>query len=161
MRVFKSLTCATGLLLLLGSAAAQSVNDLMDLSPEERRAYMQSMSDDERSAMREKWRNEMQNMSEEERQAIRDKRGAAAGAAGKRRDRGAMRERWESMSEEERAAAKEQRTARKAQRKARWDAMSEEERAAAREKRQQHKGNGKRHSKGDRKRAHAEGSDSQ
>ena len=146
MRVVKSLSVVTGLFLLMGSASAQSVNELMDLSPDERKAYMESMSDDERTAMRQKWHDEMQNMSEEERQAIRDKRGAAAGQGGQRRDKEARRERWESMSEEERDAAKEQRTARKEERKARWDAMSEEERAAARDKMQQRKGKGgKRH----------------
>jgi len=159
MPLVKILGLLTGLFLFVGSASAQSVNELMDLSPEDRKAYMESMSDDERAAMREKWRGEMQNMSEEERQAVREKRGAAAGQGGQRRNKEAMRERWESMSEEERAAAKEKRATRKQERKARWDAMSEEERTAAREKRQQRKGKG--HGKGKHGKKRDQGADAE
>lgn len=60
-----------------------------------------------------------------------------------RRDRAAMRERWESMSEEERSAARLKREEIRAQRREKWESMSEEERAAARERKRARKHDGK------------------
>lgn len=77
---------------------AQSISDLEALSPEDRRNYVESMSPDEREAMREKWRAERAAMSDEERDAVRAKR---------QQDKARRREKWQSMSDEERAAARE------------------------------------------------------
>jgi hypothetical protein len=141
MRTIQKILLTLSLSLLLPLAAsAQSIGEFQDLGPEERRAYMESMSDDERTAMREKWRSEFDNLPEEEKQAMRDKRAERRGAEGGGRDREAMRERRESMSEEERTAAREKRRASQEQRRERWDSMSDEERAAAREKYGQRKG---------------------
>lgn len=92
-------------LMLPLAASAQTIQDVQAMSPEDRRAYMEAMSDDERAAMREKWRGEFDSMSDEEKQAVREKR-----RSGHRADRKA---RWDSMSEEERAAAREKRGERK------------------------------------------------
>ncbi len=104
MHKLKTLLISAGLALLTAPVSAQSVTDLQDMTPEDRRAYLESMSDDERNAMREKWRNEVENMSEEERQAMREKRRAKG-----EKNREHARERWQSMSEEERAVAREKR----------------------------------------------------
>ena len=122
-----------GLCLLTFAVSAQSITDLQNMDREERRSFMESMSDEERSARGAKWRTEFDGMSDEEKQAIRQKRGANRGDDG--RDRAAMRERWESMSDEERSQAKERRAAHSEKRRERWDSMSDEEKAAAREKR--------------------------
>ena len=124
----KILLVSCAFLLIPFAASAQSMDDIKEMSPEDRRAYVEGLSEEERTALREKRRAEFESLSDEEKQAMREKR------AGHRdgRNREAMRERWESMSEEERAAAKDRRE--------RWKSMSEEERAAAREKRGQHKG---------------------
>ena len=58
-----------GLLLPFG-ASAQSITDLEELSPEDRRNYMESMSPEEREGMREKWRSEYENLSDEDKQAF-------------------------------------------------------------------------------------------
>ena len=143
MQAFRLTLLAAALATLLPlTGYAQSVSDLKEMSPEDRRAYMQSMSEDERKAMREKWRAEMDQMTDEERRAFREEMAANRPDRGQRQH--AMRERWSSMSDEERAAAREQRAARKQQRRAKWDAMSEEERAAAREKMRDRGGHGKR-----------------
>ncbi len=120
-------------------ASAQSITDVQGMSPEDRRTYMESMSEDERMAMRDKWRGEFESLSDEEKQAMRGKRAGSRGAGGQRGDREAMRERWESMSGEERAAAREKRGAQRSDRRERWEAMSDEDRAAARAKRGDHK----------------------
>lgn len=109
--------------LLPASGFAQSVSDLENLSPEDRRIYMESMSQDERAAMREKWRAERAAMSDEERAAMKQER----------------REKWEAMSEEERDAMRAKRQEGKAKRREKWESMSEEERAAARERMPKHK----------------------
>ena len=90
--------------------------------------------------MTEKWRAEIAKMSDEEKEALRAQHAEQRGAGDHKRDREAMRQRWESMSDEERAAAKERHQARKAERRQRWESMSEEERAAVREKRGDRKG---------------------
>jgi hypothetical protein len=125
-------------LLLPFAASAQSVSDVQALSPEDRRTYMESMSDDERNAMREKWRAEYDQLPEDQKMAMREQR--AANRDGSGRDREAMKQRWDAMSEEERAAAKDRRRAQDDKRRQRWESMSEEERAAMREKRGGHKG---------------------
>jgi hypothetical protein len=123
-----------GLLLPL-VASAQSVSEIRAMSPEDRRAYMESMSEEERDAKREQWRSEFDALPEEEKQAIRNQR-----AERQDRDREAMRERWDSMSDEERAAAKDRRRAREDERRKRWESMSDEEKAAARARRDEHRG---------------------
>jgi hypothetical protein len=141
MRTIQTILLVSSLSFLLPLAAsAQSVSDVQALSPEDRRAYMESMSDDERNAMREKWRSEYDQLPEDQKTAIREQRAANRDGKSRGRDREAMKQRWDSMSEEERAAAKDKRRARDDERRARWESMSEEERAAAREKRGGHKG---------------------
>ena len=149
MQTIQKILIITGLSLLPFAASAQSVSDLQNMDPEERRAFMKSMSDDERTAMRDKWRSEFDGMSDEDKQAMRKRRDANRGDGG--RDRAAMRERWETMSEEERAQAKDRRKAKGEKRRERWDSMSDEERAAARDKRGQQKGQrGERRQQGER-----------
>lgn len=127
-------------LLLPFVASAQSISEIRAMSPEDRRAYMESMSEDERSAKRQQWRGEFDALPEEEKQAIREQRAERRDGEGRNRDREAMRERWESMSDEERAAAKDRRRARDDERRERWDSMSEEEKATARARRDEHRG---------------------
>lgn len=103
-RIIRTTTIAALTLLLPLAASAQSFEEIRDLSPEDRKAYMESMSDEERTAMREKWHAEYENLTDEEKQALRKERGANREAR-----RAEMRERWASMSEEERAAAREKR----------------------------------------------------
>ena len=92
MTMRKTVLTVAVLLLPMG-AMGQSLSELQALSPEDRRAYMESMSDEERAAMREQWRAEAKAMSAEDRKAMREER----------------RARWESMSDEERQAAREHR----------------------------------------------------
>lgn len=100
MRTIRRILIACSLCLLLPFAAtAQSLSDVQELSKEDRRAYMESMSKDERAAMRNKWRAEFKQLPEERKAAIREQR----------------RAKWESMSEEERVAAREKRGKRKGQ----------------------------------------------
>ena len=143
MKKFRLMIMMSGLALLMPVAGiAQSVSDINELSPEDRRAYMQSMSDEERQAKREQWRAEMDAMPEADRKAMREKMAANRPQRGGG-DRAAMRERWESMSDEERTAAKAERKERKAQRRETWNAMTDEERAAARQKFGNKRGHGK------------------
>ena len=73
MQKLRLIILASGLALLLPvTGYTQSVSDIQDLSPEERRAYMESMSPDERAAMREKWRAELDALPEDERRAMRE-----------------------------------------------------------------------------------------
>ncbi|NCF72727.1 MAG: hypothetical protein GWP67_04385 [Gammaproteobacteria bacterium] len=139
MHTLQKILLASSLSILLPFAAyGQSINDLYGMSPEDRRTYMESMSDDERTAMREKWREEYENLPEEEKRAIREQR--AASQDGRGRDREAMRQRWDSMSEEERAATKDRYQEQKERRREQWESMSDEERAAARASRGERKG---------------------
>ena len=141
MKSFRKAIVAMSLTLLLPLAvSAQSLSDLKDMSPEDRRAAYENMSDEERTAIRDQRRATYDAMSEEERQAMRKER--SAGRDG--RDRDARHERWESMSEEERTAAREKHRAKKDERRQRWESMSDEERAAAREKRGSREGQRKR-----------------
>ena len=107
-RSFTRFLAIAALLVPLG-LQAQSLSDFQNMTPDERRSYLDSMSEQERQAKREEWRAERDAMSEEERAAMRDK----------------MRAQREAMSEEERRAMREQM-------RSRWEVMSDEERAAAR-----------------------------
>lgn len=134
MKKFRLMLMISGLTMLFPVAGiAQSVGEISELSPEDRRAYMQSMSEEERQAKRAEWRAEMEAMPEADRKAIREKMGANRPQRGGR-DREAMRERWNSMSDEEWAAMKAERDQKKAQHRETWQSMSDEERAAARAK---------------------------
>jgi hypothetical protein len=141
MRTIRKILLASSLSLLLPVAAsAQSLSEVQSMSKEDRRSYIESMSEDERSAMRSKWRAEFDQLPEEQKAAIRAQRGGNRDGKGRGGDREAMQNRMDSMSEEERAAMTERRRANQEKRKAQWDAMSEEERAAARENRGGQKG---------------------
>ena len=143
------------------SAFAQSIQDIQALSPEDRKAYMQSMSEDERAAMKQKWRAEYAALPAAEQQAMRDQRRANGDRRGK--DREAMREQMASLSPEERETAKTEMRAKKdakrEERRARWDAMSEEERAAVVDRRKNREG-GKRGKQGKREASNDEPSGS-
>ena len=117
---------AVAALALPFSLAAQSISDMQELSPEVRKAYMDSMSEDERRAKRVEWRAEREAMSDEDRAALREQMRA-------RHDE--MRGERDSMSDEERAARHEERRARHEQRRADWEGLSEDERRAKREER--------------------------
>ena len=141
MRTIRNILTIISLSLILPVvASAQSLSDVQAMSKEDRRNYIESMSDDERSAMRDRWRAEFEQLPEEQKAAIREQRQAKGGGGNRGRDREAMRQRWESMSEEDRAAAKEKFRAKEEKRRANFEAMSEEERAAYRAKRGEHKG---------------------
>ncbi|NIQ26075.1 MAG: hypothetical protein GTN88_05945, partial [Gammaproteobacteria bacterium] len=101
MKEIRLMIVGSALALLPITGLAQSVAEISELGPEERRAYMQSMSPEEREALREQWRAELDAMPAEEREAVRDRMRANRPQG---RDRAAMRERWESMSDEERDA---------------------------------------------------------
>lgn len=132
MQKLRLILMASGLALLLPvTGYTQSISDIKDLSPEDRRAYMQSMSPDERSAMRDRWRAELEAMPEDERRAFRESMAANRPEGARNRD--ARRERWESMSDEERSDARRMREERMLQRREKWESMSDEERAAARD----------------------------
>jgi hypothetical protein len=103
---------------------AQSLSEFHDLSPEDKRAYWDSMSEQERQAKREQWRQERDAMSDEDRAAMHAERMA-------RREE--MRTRWGSMSETERDAIRAARQARHEEQRAAWDALSAEEKQAKRE----------------------------
>ena len=113
------------LLLPLG-ATAQSLSDLQELSPEDRRAYFEAMSPDERDAKRAELKRERDAMTPEQRDAVRAQRDA------KHAER---RAKWESLSDEEREAKREQMRSRRAEMRERYESMSPEEREAARQHR--------------------------
>ena len=141
MHTIQKILVVSSLSLLLPLvASAQSISEIRAMSPEDRRTYMESMSEDERAAKREQWRSEFDALPEEEKQAIRNQRAERRDGKGRNRDREAMRERWDSMSDEERAAAKDRRRAREDERRERWDSMSDEEKATARARRDEHRG---------------------
>jgi len=124
------------------AASAQSLSEVQSMSKEDRRNYIESMSEDERAAMRDKWRSEYDQLPDEQKAAIQKQRKGNRDGQGRGRDRKAMQQRWDSMSEEERNAAREKSRANGEKRRAQWDSMSDEERAAAREKRGGQKGQG-------------------
>lgn len=122
------LASVVALLLPIG-VTAQSLTDFQQLSPEDRRAYIEAMSPEEREAKRNEWRGQRDAMSDEERQAMRDRHKA---------ERGDRRAQWDAMSDEERTAKREQMRGRRDEMRRRYDAMSPEERDAFREKRREH-----------------------
>ena len=63
---------AIAALMLPFAVQAQSLGELQDLSPEERRAYWESMSEDERAAKREQLRAEREAMTPEQREQMRE-----------------------------------------------------------------------------------------
>ena len=113
------------LLTLPLSLQAQSLTEFHNMTPDEKRAYMESLSEQERQAKREQWRAERDAMSDEERAAMHTERMA------KREE---MRAQWNALSDEEKAAKREAMRAHREERRAMWESMSPEERAAMREK---------------------------
>ncbi|MGB5166690.1 MAG: hypothetical protein WBN09_03785 [Woeseiaceae bacterium] len=109
----KAILIVTAALLLPLGAFAQTLTDIDALSPEDRRAYFQAMSDEERAAKREQLHKEWEALPDEQKQAMREKRNAARDER-----RAAQREKWQSMSDEERQAAREKSRARHAEREA-------------------------------------------
>ena len=85
-----SLAVAAAALALPLAATAQSLDDLRDMSPQERRDYVESLSPEERDALR----------------AERDRKRVHR-AEHRAEHRAAMREHWRSMSQEEREAARQ------------------------------------------------------
>jgi hypothetical protein len=136
MNTLRLILAASGLALLLPSVSFADVADGLDeMSPEERREYVQSLSEEDRQQLREQKRAEWQAMSDEERRAARDRY-----QRNRDKNRAAMRQNWENMSEEERAAARQQYKEREAQRREIWNNMSDEEKAVARERMQEQRG---------------------
>ena len=123
---FIAVALSSALLALPLGLQAQSFAEFHDMSPEAKRAYMHSLSEQERQAKREQWRAERDAMSDEERAAMHAERMA-------RREE--MRARWNELSEEEKQARREAMRAHREERRALWDSMSPEERAAMREQR--------------------------
>lgn len=104
---------------------AQSLSAFHNMSPDEKRAYLDSLSQEERQAKREQWRAERDAMSDEERAAMHAERMA-------RREE--MRAQWDGLSEEEKQARREAMRALREEHRARWESMTPEERAAMRER---------------------------
>lgn len=130
VRAILTIIAASGLGLLIPVAGLAQVPDgLEDMTLEQRREYVQSLSGEEQQALREQLRAKWDGMSEEERQAARSKQSERRNA-----NREAMRQQWESMSDEERAAARAKRDTQKQKQRERWDNLSDEEKAAARER---------------------------
>ena len=96
-RIRLFIAAVTALLLLPMGATAQSLDELRDMSPAERQAYVQSLSPEERETLRAAMKERWESMSEEEREAIREKR---------REMKAKRREAWNNMSDEEKAAAR-------------------------------------------------------
>lgn len=128
-------TVAAAALVLPLVATAQSVDELGDMSPQERRAYVDSLSAEEREALRTQRRAHWEAMSDEERAAARERK-----RTHRAEHRAAMREHWQSLSEEERAAARQQHRERVEQRRQHWDGMTDEDKAAARQRFRDHRG---------------------
>ena len=95
---FLAVALSSALLALPLCLHAHSLAEFHDLSPDEKRAYMDGLSEQERQAKREQWRAERDAMSDEERAAMHAERMA-------RREE--MRARWNELSEEEKAARRE------------------------------------------------------
>ncbi|HSO07374.1 MAG TPA: hypothetical protein VLW45_09035 [Pelomicrobium sp.] len=133
---FLAVALSTALLTLPLALPAQSFSEFHDMSPEQKRAYLDSLSEQERQAKREQWRAERDAMSDEERAAMHAERIA-------RREE--MRARRNELSDEEKQARREAMRAHREERQAMWDSMSPEERAALREQRggRHHGGRGK------------------
>ena len=121
---FLPIALSAALLALPLGLYAQSLSEFHSMSPDEKRAYMDSLSEQERQAKREQWRAERDAMSDEERAAMHAERMA-------RREE--MRAHWNELSEEEKQARREAMRAHREERRAMWESMSPEERAAMRE----------------------------
>lgn len=121
-----AMSLATALLTLPLALQAQSLTEFHDMSPDEKRAYLDSLSEQERLAKREQWRAERDAMSDEQRAAMHAERMA-------RREE--MRAQWNALSDEERQAKREAMRAHREERRALRESMSPEDRAAMREQR--------------------------
>ena len=132
---FLALALSSALLALPFAAQAQSLSDFHNLTPEEKRDYWDSLSEQERQAKREQWRAERDAMTDEERAAMHAERMA------KREE---MRAQWNALSDEEKQARRDAMRAHREERRAMWESMSAEERAAIREqhhdRRHEHRG---------------------
>ena len=111
------------LALLIPTAGLTQVPEgLEGMTPEQRREYVQGLSDDERQALKKQLRAQWDAMSEEERTAARrdqaDRRAA---------NKEAMRKQWDSASEEEREVMRAKRDAQKQKQREVWNNMSDEE----------------------------------
>jgi hypothetical protein len=104
-------------------AGAQSLEELGALAPEERRAYWQSLSEDEREAKVAEWRAGLESMSPGQKEALRTMLMA-------RREE--LRARWDEMSSEEREALR-------ARMRERAEKMTPEEREAMRDLMREHR----------------------
>jgi hypothetical protein len=122
---FLALALSTALLALPFAAQAQSLSDFHNLSPEEKRDYWDSLSEQERQAKREQWRAERDAMTDEERAAMHAERMA------KREE---MRTHWNALSDQEKQARRDAMRAHREERRAMWESMSPDERAAMRER---------------------------
>lgn len=148
MKTLRLIVALSGLALLAPAAFAQSIDDLKEMSPEERREYVQGLSDEQRQALKAEQKARWDSMSDEERKAARREMNER-----RQLNRDAMRQKWDSMSDEEREAARAKRQAQREQHRETWNNMSDEEKAAARSQmreRRDHMG-GQRHKKRDRK----------
>ncbi|MCH7898559.1 MAG: hypothetical protein IIC62_04330, partial [Proteobacteria bacterium] len=93
MKLFTIAKLATVVALLMPiGVTAQSLTDFQQLSPEDRRAYIEAMSPEEREAKRNEWRAQRDAMSDEERQAMGDRHSA---------ERDDRRAQWDARSDEE------------------------------------------------------------
>ena len=136
MNTLRLILAASGLALLLPSASiADLAAELDEMSPEERREYVQSLSEQDRQKLREQKRAEWQATSDEERQAARERY-----QRNREKNRAIMRDNWDNMSDEEREAARQQYKEREAQRREIWNNMSDEEKAVARQRMQEQRG---------------------
>jgi hypothetical protein len=122
---FLALALSSALLALPCAAQAQSLSDFHNLTPEEKRDYWDSLSEQERQAKREQWRAERDAMTDEERAAMHAERMA------KREE---MRTHWNALSDEEKQARRDAMRAHREERRAMWESMSPDERAAMRER---------------------------
>ncbi len=122
---FLAVALSSSLLALPFAAQAQSLSDFHNLSPEEKRDYWDSLSEQERQVKREQWRAERDAMTDEERAAMHAERMA------KREE---MRAHWNALSDEEKQARRDAMRAQREERRAMRESMSPEERAAMRER---------------------------
>ena len=120
------LALSAALLVLPLGLQAHTLKEFHNLSPDDKRAYLDSLSEQERVTKREQWRAERDAMSDEERAAMHAERAA-------RKEE--MRARWNALTDEEKQARREAMRAHREERRAMWESMSPEERAAMRESR--------------------------
>ncbi len=125
LTTISGLAAIAALLLPLG-ATAQSLSELQELSPQDRRAYFDAMSPEEREAKRGELKTERDAMSDDERQVMRDRQRAS-------HDK--RRAEWDSLSDEERDARREQMRGRRDEMRQRFESMSPEEREAFKQQR--------------------------